>query len=50
MARQRRLQEYLDDIGRLEVDGDHIIALVGAKQGLPVIDEITDEGGSQKAK
>ena len=50
MARQRHLQEYLDDIGRLEVDGDHIIALVGAKQGLPVIDEITDEGGSQKGE
>ena len=39
-----------DDIGRLKINGDYIVALVGAQQGLPVINKITDESGSQKCK
>ena len=44
------MQENLDDIGRLKINSDYIVALVGAQQGLPVINKITDESGSQKCK
>ena len=50
VAYQCYLQENLDDIGRLKINSDYIVTLVGAQQGLPVINKITDESGSQKCK
>ena len=38
------LDEGLDDGGCLEVGGDYVVALVGAKEVLAVVDEVADEG------
>ena len=34
----------------MKINSDYIVALVGAQQGLPIINKITDESGSQKCK
>ena len=43
VPRRGRLDERLDDGGRLVVGGDDVVLLVGAEERLAVVNEIADE-------
>ena len=43
------LDDNLDDIGRLEIDGNDIVTLVGTEEGLLIVDKVTYKRGCQEA-
>nr|WP_226810739.1 hypothetical protein [Bacteroides cellulosilyticus] len=44
------LEKYFHDVACLEIDGDHVVALVRTEQCLSIVDEIADERRSEKGK